>query len=143
MMNERSDNDNITREELSRRQADGDQFAGALLKQWDGARTPEEEALVQRNANRVYGRGEFGKSAKPPQAVSPDTLTKDLQANTGLLLAIKDDPSLPRAKRALAEQFQRMRASSKSRGLSTEAIDRLAGQQLAREILAKQREKQS
>lgn len=58
-------------------------------------------------------------------------------ADTSSLKAILADSSLPDENRFLASQLQEMRTESKSRGLSTDVIDEIAGQQLADEIRSK------
>jgi hypothetical protein len=57
--------------------------------------------------------------------------------DTSVLRAIQTDSSVAEETRFLASQFQEIRRESKVRGYSTEVIDEVAGERLAKEILAK------
>lgn len=143
----------ITPEELHRAAKVGDIAAAKLFERMSHAKNHDELASVQKEANKLYGRGEFAinrdDAARKNQELhdkhdtdkqrSTNKATKKQRVDTGILEAIEKDGTVSREKRKLAAHLQEMRSATKKMGGSTEPIDGFAQQELSKEIAAKQK----
>lgn len=111
------------------------------IKHSDGT---EIQALFEKNPNNWRSEGglfaitDNGETLakQKEQKVETKQLSSEI-ADTGVLDAIRQDPSVSDDKKNLASQYLQMRTESKARGFKTDVIDQVAGEQFAQEIRAR------
>lgn len=118
----------ISRPELEEKASAGDAFAKDIVRQMKSTSDATTLEQLQRNADRLYGRGEFANI--PVQLEKPRHLT-----DTGALEKIERNESLDPEKRQLASQIIAMRKESKAIGVDTEVIDQFSDNVLQPELM--------
>lgn len=117
--------------------------AKSLVNRLDQAKTPQEIQAIQKEADQLYGRGDFAvqqfskkeTSASDQSSASPNKgMEKRIKINTQILRSIEADTTISEEKRQLARDIQHMRAEAKNSKTSTEVFDSYAEELLNQEI---------
>lgn len=133
----------ISRDELGKLADAGEISASKLLERLIQAKSEEERKLIQKEADQLFGRGEFAPQQQRENNLdtstdAPSKLRLEGKVNTNVLKAIETDTQLPEDKRQLAKYLQDMRTETKKLGGNTDAIDSFAQTELQKEIERKE-----